>query len=262
MDLLEARAHLANSLVAFHESFHGASFAEVEGGLEIAKYLQLILQSSAFPFFSILTDAQFGVFVDAIHLESVLKMPVVPFEKLTESQRRSAGVLAERLGTGLDEDLAASIDALVFGTFGLTHVECAVVRDTLETALPSSDSKRRSVAFPEAAEKQGFIETLQASLARVLAAVGVRASVQNRDDLRWAPWCVLEITMSEDGRAAKRPPPMKLFLEEADTNGASMVTVRVSESTWFVGLLERYSQWTSTRARLLASNLLAERSTT
>jgi hypothetical protein len=260
VNLMEARAHLANKLVAFHESFHGASFAEVDGGLEIAAYLQLVLQSSAFPFFAILTDAQFGVFVDAIHLESALKMPVLPFEKLSALQRRSAGLLASRLADGLDEDLAARIDALVLDTFDLTHVERGAVRDTLETALPSSDSKRRSVASPRASERRGFIETLQSSLGSVLAAVGVRASVEDRDDLRWSPWCVLEVTMSEDGRSGESAPPMKMFLEEADANGASMVSVRASETTWFVGLLERYAQWTPTRARLLATDLIAERS--
>jgi N-6 DNA Methylase len=260
VNLLEARAHLANDRVAFHESFHGASFAEVDGGSEIAAYLQLVLQSAAFTFFAILTDAQFGVFVDAIHLESAMKMPVVAFEKLSESQRRSARELASQLADGLDEDLAARIDTLVLGTFALTDVEREAVHDTLETALPSSDSKRRAVASPGASERRGFIEALQASLESVLAAVEVHATVEERDDLRWSPWRVLEVTMSRDGRSEESVPPMKMFLEEADANGASMVSVRASDATWFVGLLERYVQWTPTRARLLASNLIAERS--
>lgn len=261
VNLLEARAHLTNELVAFHESFHGVSFAEVDGGSEIAAYLQLVLQSSAFPFFAILTDAQFGVFVDAIHLESALKMPVVPFERLSESHRLAARALTRRLATGLDEHLAAQIDALVLDTFDLADVGREAMRDTLETALPSSDSKRRSVTPPIASERRGFIETLQSSLGSVLAAVGVQARVEDRVDLRWSPWRVLEVTMSSgDDRSAESAPPMRTFLEEADAHGASLVSVRASESTWFVGLLERYAQWTPTRARLLASNLIAERS--
>lgn len=260
VDLLEARTHLARELVAFHESFHGASFAKVDRGAEIAAYLQLVLQSSAFPFFAILTDAQYGVFVDAIHLESALKMPIVALERLSEPQRRSVRDLSGRLANGLNKTLAARIDALVLDTFDLTDVERDAVRNTLETALPSAPGKRRAVLPPTQTERRRFIETLLASLGSVLAAVGIRACVEERHDLEWTPWRVLEVTMSASGRSDKCSPPVTEFLEEAEANGASMVSVRASETTWFVGLLERYAQWTPTRARLLASDLITERS--
>ena len=259
-DLMEPRAHLANELVAFHQSFHGASFASVENGADIAAYLQLVLQSSAFPFFAILTDAQYGVFVDAIHLESALKMPVVATERLSDSLRLSVRELSGQLASGMDKELAAKIDTLVFDTFDLTDIEREAVRGTLDTALPSTESKRKSVAPPTTSERRVFTETLQASLASVLAASGVRASVGEREDLRWTPWHVLEVTMSASSGSGDNEPPVKAFLEEADANGASMVAVRANETTWFVGLLERYAHWTPTRARLLASNLIAERS--
>jgi hypothetical protein len=36
------------------------------------------------------------------------------------------------------------------------------------------------------------------------------------------------------------------------------VVARASEATWFLGLLARYASWTATRARILASDLLAQ----
>lgn len=259
-DLLEPRTHLANEVLAFDASFLAASFAGIDGARDLSAYLQLVLQSSLFPFFVLLTDAQYGVFVDAIYLETALRMPVVALELLSESQRRSVRALAKRLTNGLDEDLAAQIDEFVFDTFELTDVEREAVRDTLATSLPSTESKRKSVAAPTAAERRGFVDTLQSSLSSVLSATAIRSSVDEREDLRWAPWHVLEVTMSTKDRGIASTPPMKAFLEEADANGASMVSVRADEMTWFIGLLERYAHWTPTRARLLASNLIAERS--
>jgi hypothetical protein len=259
-DLREVRAHLSYARVAYHESFHGASFATVENSAEVAGYLQIVLQSAVFPFFAILTDPQYGVFVDAIYLESARRMPIVPFDRLSEPLRRSVRDLSGQLATGTVQNLASQIDALVFDAFEFTDVEREAVSDTLATALPSTESKRKSVSAPTSSERSRFTETLQISLESVLTASGIRATVSERDDLHWSPWRILEITMSRNGRADINSLPKKSFLEEADVNGASLVSIRANETTWIVGVLERYRLWTKTRARLLASNLITERS--
>jgi hypothetical protein len=84
--------------------------------------------------------------------------------------------------------------------------------------------------------------------------------VRERHDLSWSPWRVLEVCASTNGAWSEVEPPIGSFLEEADANGASLVVVQASETTWFLGILERYTLWTPTRARLLAGDLIAERS--
>jgi hypothetical protein len=113
---------------------------------------------------------------------------------------------------------------------------------------------------PQAHERERFIEMLSASLSGVLSASGLRAVVRERASLGFSPWRVLEVCMTGTDATPAVEPPMEAFLEEADANGASLVVVRASKTTWFVGLLERYALWTPTRARLLANDLLAERS--
>ena len=259
-NLSRPRTHLATQDVAFHESFHGATFANVPDGLAVAAYLQVVLQSSAYPFFEILTDAQYGVFVDAIYLESAMVLPVVPFDRLSPHERRRAGQLSRRLASGLTKKLADDIDTFVFDTFGISDVERQAVRDTLDTALPSTEAKRRAVATPRPRERKLFTATLADSLHHVFSASNLRTLVRERSDLRWHPWRILEVCVSEDAAWSGAPTEFVAFLEEADANGASLVVVRASRTTWFIGLLERYALWTPTRARLLATDLIAERS--
>lgn len=257
------RVHLASERVAFHESFYGASFAQVTAGEEVAAYLQLVLQSSLFPFFGILTDAQYGVFVDAIYKENALKLPIVPFAALSPARQRRSTALAKRLASGhLDDGLAGEIDELVFDTFELSDVERDTVRDTLATALTSTQSKQTATRAPLPGERAAFLWTLKASLEGVLSASHRRVEVRERDDLRWAPWQLIEVCISREGGFERVEPPARRFLEEADANGASLVVARASETTWFLGLLARYAFWTPTRARILASDLLAKQGAT
>lgn len=259
-DPLKARTHLAAVGVAFHESFHGASFEMVSDGLDLARYLQLVLQSSAFLFFEILTDPQYGMFVDAIYLESVLRLPVVPFSSLSQAQKDRARKLSIKLASGLTPSLAAQIDNLVFDTFKLSRVEREAIRDTVETALPSTSAKRRAVSPPTPQDREQFTATLTDSLSSVLSASNLRTAVREHEGLTLKPWRIIEVAVSREGISSNIELPLTAFLEEADANGASLVVVRASETTWFVGLLERYSLWTPTRARLLATDLIAERS--
>jgi len=246
--------------IAFDATLSGISFAGVADASSVSRYLQLIFQSSVYPFHEVLVDPQYGMFVDAVYLESVLLLPVVAFEQLSQVQCVRAMQLSECLGAGLTQELASEIDDFVFDTFALSKVERDAIRDTLDTALPSTESKRKGVAATNFDERQRFVTTLQDSLHSVLSASGLQTRVRERGDLDASPWRVVEISISEGNKLSDIALPFNTFLEEADTNGASLVVVRADETTWFVGLLDRYALWTPTRARLLATDLITERS--
>lgn len=255
----EPRAHRCDSDVVFDATLSGVSLAGIGEASELSAYLQLLLQSAAYHFHELLIDPQFGMFVDAIYLESVSLFPIVPLDHLSLPHREQARQLAARLASGWSEALADEIDSFVFDTFDLSTVERQAIRDTLDTALPSTESKRNAVRPPLPQERQRFIDTLADSLDSVLSASELRTAVREREDLHWNPWQIIEVCVSRDGEWSKVAPPIQTFLEEADANGASLVVVRASETTWFIGLLSRYAMWTQTRARLLATDLIAER---
>lgn len=259
-DRCKPRTHRSSSDIAFDATLSGISFARVANASSVSRYLQLVFQSSVYPFHEVLVDPQYGMFVDAIYLESVLLLPVVAFDRLSQDQRGSALQLSKRLEAGLTKELASEIDDFVFETFDLSKAERESIWDTLDTALPSTESKRKGVTPPNSDERQHFVSTLQDSLHSVLSASGLRARVRERSDLDATPWRVVEISISVSDKRSDIAVPFEAFLEEADTNGASLVVVRADETTWFVGLLDRYALWTATRARLLATDLIMERS--
>lgn len=259
-DRLAARASRASGDIAYHASFHGLSLSHVKDSDLVARYFQLWIQSSAMVFVELLMDGRYGIERDAIYQESLDLLPIVPLEALSAAQRDQVLDLSHRITAGLTERLADEIDTFVFDTFDLPKVEREAIRDTLEVALPTTESKGRAAAVPQDHERRRFIETLSDSLQSVLSSSGLHILVRERRDLDWKPWRVVEVCMSPDGIRREVDAPVVAFLEEADANGASLVVVRASETTWFMGLLERYALWTSTRARLLATDLIAERS--
>lgn len=259
-DRLAPRASRAHQDVVFHESYHGLSLAGVPEASLIARYLQLWLQSAAMVFAELLVDGRYGVERDGINQESLGLLPFVPHSKLSSSQRERLLGLSDRLADRATPQLVDEIDDFVFDVLDLAHPERQAVGDTLETALPSTVSKKRAVAGPSSTERERFIATLADSLGNVLSASRLTPGVRERGDLRRRPWRILEVAVSQGEIAFEAGLPLESFLEEADENGASLVVVRASASTWFVGLLERYALWTPTRARLLAADLIAERS--
>lgn len=259
-DRLVPRSCRAEADVAYHQSFHGISFASVPQADLIARYLQIWLQSQVMLFGELLLDGRYGSERDALYQESLELLPVVPIERLTAHQVERIHRLSHAMQTDFSTPLADEIDAFIFDTFGLSPAEREAIIDTLDTALPSAKSKHRAASPPTEADRRQFIAALRQSMKSAQSASDEQVTVTERRDVCWQPWRVLEVRLSAgDGRQPKAP-PLTTFLEQADEGGASLVVVRDDPSTWFVGLLDQYAQWTKTRARLLATDLLVEQS--
>ena len=261
VDRWRPRSGLALSDVAYDERFDGASFAPVRHGLEIASYLQLVLQSSVFTHLLLMLDGQFGVEREVVHLETIERIPVIPWSRLAPDQRRKTLALSTRLRQSFDQGLLDEIDAFVARIYQLTDVQQQAIRDTVATALPTKESRTRALRETTAAERAEFARDCERSLREILSASALTAHVRVRDDLPGELWRFLQVDRVPSGEA---PPeraalPFEDLLRAADEGAASLVTLQVDGATALVALLDRYRYWTRTRARLLASTLIAER---
>ena len=260
-DPLAPRAMRSSVDLVYDAAFYGASLHKLGSAAdELGRYLQLAIQSSAVTFVRLLTDPAFGVERESTYLESFNRVPIRPLEALEPRTRARIGSLSAKLARENSTELTREIDRFVFECLGLSSVEQDAVFDTLDTSLPVHAAKLRAAAACSAIERARFVATLQASLHEVLSASVLTTTVIERDDLRWAPWRVLEVRVGPTGGPQPAAMPFAEFLEAADQGGASLVVVRVSASSWLVGMLEAYRYWTVTRARLLASDLIDERS--
>jgi hypothetical protein len=207
-------------------------------------------------------DGRYGVERDAVHQNSIDLLPIVPFDRLDQAMRGRVELLSNRLIEDMSENLVDEIDAFIFDTFDLAKVERHAIRDTVETDLPSTVSKRRSLASPTSEESSLFTRTLAESLDSILSASRLFTLVRERaiPGLESSPWRIIEVSVSCDGVWSDVAPSIASFLKEADENGASLVIVRSDETTWLIGMMSQYRYWTPTRARLLANEIIAKRS--
>lgn len=254
------RVAISERDLAFSQSWHGASFAGVDNGAARARWLQLLLQSNVFLHFALLTDGWFGVERDHYSLETLKAFPIVPFERLTAGQDRIARKLSDELwGDGWSKGLEGRIDDLAFDAYGLDDVERACVQDTLATSLPYARTRHRALAHASSKDTSQFVDILEKELTHVLEASDRRTHVRLRSDVTEGPWSVLQVDRfaTQEGQSSTPPIPWKSIFEEAESAGATLITVRIDTITTLVAILRNYRYWTPTRARILALTLLS-----
>lgn len=248
------RASVALADVAYDERFDGISFSGVRDGEVLARYLQLVFQSSLVTHFALMTDAQFGVEREVVHAETLKQMPIVPWNELSPQLRMRAKRLSEALwaaGGGMQE----AIDDFVGDTLGLSDIERDAVVDALAVSLPTAQSKGTATRNTTSDDRQRFASILCEEVSNVLGTAVVASLLEAEPE---SPWQF--VTVSTNGklpRAALSSADRKKTIELADQGAVSMVMIR-NASTLTVGQLDRYRFWTTTRARVLASQV-AER---
>ncbi|MFT3837951.1 MAG: N-6 DNA methylase [Myxococcaceae bacterium] len=251
-----ATISLAETL-AFDERFDGASFADVPNGEDIARYLQLVLQSSVFKHALLMLDGQLGVEREVIHLKTIESVPVVPWHTLKESAKAQSRALSKSLENG-DSTVLSAVDKFIQGLFDLDDVSRDAIEDTLATALPTAAGKQSAVRTPSVAEHAQFARICEKELRSILLSSNKSAFVRVHDALKKGPWCVLQIDRVKLGESA--PPLVSIdigkWLEAADDASASLVDVEINSRTRLFGALDRYRYWTPTRARTLAVSIL------
>jgi hypothetical protein len=280
---LAPRSILAYDNLAFNASFYGASFANIDEGSAIARYLQVVMQSRYTTWFELLTDARFGVERDTVLKSNLLELPVTPWSLLTSAQREVIETLAKRMRDNLDESLLREIDELVFGFFGLFRAQRDAIYDTLATASTTTEAKKTSTRCTTTAERKKFASRCERALNDVLAASHTSASVICRADLDQPGWRFMQINRLSKvtvPKALQLPSRFNLITRSAkemlpntqprlladlqwrtlaEKSGASLVTIVLDPSCMIVALIDRYRYWTETRAELLAMSIFSKR---
>jgi hypothetical protein len=256
-DRTAPRAALALSSIVFDERFDGASFADVPDGTEVARYLQLVLQSAAFTHALLMLDGQLGIEREVVHLETIESVPIVPWEILSPAQRERSAVLSRSLHESPSAAVLEEIDDYVADVYGLPAVSRRAIVDTIETMLPTAAAKERSVSRTSEAERERFATICEAEMREILSASDVAVSVRVRGDLDRGPWRFLQVDRGVPQPAAPTL-PIERLLEAADDGAATMAQVHLDAGTSLLAILDRYRLWTPTQARVVASVLLSE----
>ena len=153
------------------------------------------------------------------------------------------------------------IDRFFANLYGLDAADLEVIRDTLDVGQASRESSgKRACAPPTLAECARFIERLRELIAPLLEV--------DPDDLPatlWFPPGSLQANETFGAVLLGRPPSViteqvyfKHVLPLADDTGASQVVMEHDGGGLLIGLRNQYRYWTSTRARLLAADIVRD----
>jgi hypothetical protein len=257
------RALLAFKRIAYKEIFNGYSGSGHTNGESLARYLHLFVHSDLWLFFLLVTSPEFGAERRRARKSDLGNCPFIPWEKLTNRQRKEVETLSKSLVAGRNVPWH-DIDAFFAALYGLGKHDLQVILDTLAVALPYKSARQNACREPSLHEKTAFIKSLRRALGPIVASQldatleveRLRSSDSNvnacgRYDvivLRTSDRPMNSVAAIVDGVIGNA-------LSLADETGASLTIVR-DHGALIVGLFNQYRYWTASRARLLAGDIV------
>ncbi|MEO8381680.1 MAG: N-6 DNA methylase [Acidobacteriota bacterium] len=231
----------------FTESFVSYSCGGHEDPYRLAKYLFLLFNSSLWSYFALLTSSKFGVERDAVLNEDIDRFPFEPLESLSKRDHSRVDTLYDAIISG--KGSWSAVDLWASALYGLNTWDREVIADTLAVSSPYVSNQKAAQRKPAGNTIQRFVERVVAELQ---AFVPRQLSTDIAQSEPWT-WFYVGCSASPSARGANG----KEFTKHADYLGATQI-LSVGNDGVRVGLLGQSRYWTSTRARLLALDLIEQ----
>jgi hypothetical protein len=252
-------AYLAFDDLVYVSSYYGYSTHGHPQAELLARYLHLLVHSSVWLHFGLITGAQFGAERNKLQKQSIEDFPIVPLEALTNEQKKTVANLSARLVSG-DVEVFDAIDRLFAKIHGLTDDDLDVIRDTLDVGQAYRESSgQRACAAPTMAECRRFVERLRFLLAPI-----VEMEPDKLPATLWFPDGSPRAGQTFGAILLGHPPEQvdeQIYREVvpmADNTGASQVVLKHTGGGLLVGLRNQYRYWTQTRGRMLAADIIRD----
>ncbi len=255
LDREQCRAMVAFSRVAYSKSFFGYSAAEIEGGDSLVRYLTILIHSKIFMWHILMISSRFAVERDTVQKETVDRFPFVPVALLGEKKHAIKELSDALFRRAVDWE---QLDEWVASIYGLTRWDLEVISDTLEVGLSFEALNRRPDRKPQQDEIEAFIHRLRVEIEPFVLPDSTTVHIEDAGPVH--PWVVLVVEFGGRRPAARRD-GLKLYkiFRQADSLGASQIVIPDPETkSLAIAILRQYRYWTSTRARLLALEILEE----
>lgn len=254
----QAKAFLfSHSGVAFSQSSYGFSSAGLKESEIVAATLYLLVHSSLFHYFCLMSSSSHGASYRIMLKEDVESFPFPDQTRLTEPRKRLVAQLTDVLQKKTTKPWG-EIDDLVFSLYGLDEHDATVVRDTVTYCGPYRTVREEGERplLPE--DLQVFCQYLEDMLQPLFHVTGQKVAVSPIPlDSTWglAPWHFVSIAFAEE-----QPNVWKALLarlmNEANSTGASRITVRVPNGGGLlIGILNQRRFWTRSRAWLCSLHI-------
>lgn len=233
--------------ILFTESFVGYSCVGHENSSRLAKYLFLLFNSSLWSYFALLTSSKFGVEREAVLNEDIDRFPFEAIENLSKREQARIDSLYDAILVG--KSSWSTVDAWTCGVYGLNAWDREVMADTLAMSSPYVNNQKAAQRKPANDAIRHFVERVAAELRPFVSREPSTSIAQSEP---WT-WFYLGCSSASSARSATT----KEIGKHADALGATQI-LSVDADGIRVGILGQARYWTSTRARLLALDLIEQ----
>ena len=253
----ETRAFVSPFPVAFSQSYYGYSCAGHPFAPALAALIFLILNSTLFRYFSLMTSRRVGFDRQTFNKEDLDALPFPEVSDLPEKTRDRI----EDLAKAMEQDESkpwAELDAAILELYGLDEEAVQTISDTLFSAAAYRRQGKNALVRAPPGQRASFREELRQLLQPFFEVCGRSVEVAEPRGITGPekPWIFITLASSGFSFEPNRE-LVELAMAEANARASSRILVHASEGKGLLlGILYQARWWTLTRARLCAQHIL------
>ena len=238
----------------YKATYFGFSFRGYSYGLQLAKFLCLVLKSKITIWQALMTSGKFGIERDSIEKVELNKFLVPDFNQLSKSQLKESDDLFEKLNSG-EESNFDELDDWVASIYMLGEISKQIISDTLEFRLPYASNRAFAQLSPTDKVINQFCNVLENELKYDSRFENKCIAVKKCKKLSAYPWICLSISVEEPKfrlESSIKHDIESEYYRMANNSINSPFLVYKAGPEILVGVLAQNRYWNFKEARLLA----------
>ena len=248
------QAAVSEQDLLYKASFYGYSFQGYSNGLQLAKFLCLVIKSKITIWQALMTSGKFGIERDSIEKVELNNFLVPDFSQLSKSQLEEVDNLFGELNSNEEFNLD-DLDEWVASIYKLGEISKKIIFDTLEYRLPYASNRSYAQLVPTDNAINQFCLELKTELKYDNRFKKKHIAVKKCNKLSIYPWICLSINVQESKSLLK-----SVILGENKSEFRRMMNYTINSpflvhktgSEILVGILSQNRYWNFKEARLLA----------
>ena len=249
------RAFISESSLVYSDSYYGYSAFGHEKCDLLLNYMQMLLHSSIFEYYALMTSGTFGVERDIVQKQDIDEFPFVDPEDIDPDLINN---IANDFKRGaLDGD---KLDTTVKSIYGLSDSDLNRINDALQTAAQYATSQETATQKTTKEQRTAFISELIENLQSLYRAEnGWNVCVESLpfDEQSESPWHFFSISL-KGGVDSHHENQFENPMSEIKQFGASQIYIPSKHGSPIltVGLMDQYRYWIPSQAQFLAHRII------
>ena len=248
------QAFVSQQDVLYNGSYYGYSFKGYPNGMQLAKYLCLIMKSNITIWQALISSGNFGIERPIITINELENFLIPDFCQLSKSQLNEIDHYYDKLDSSNSSKLK-KLDEWVANLYNLSKDSQQIISDTLEYQLPFDSNRENAQSIPTNNEILQFCSVLETELMYYDQFQNAKICVNKNDKLSIYPWICLKVNflkLSSSRNLEIQPDTEHEYLRTANNTINSPFIVYKSGTELLIGILSQNRYWNNKAARLLA----------